>query len=94
MLKLTCIVEPVGLHAIKHGFDRPLADELTIDTGDDPAAGYVREHFIFELSRICTASAHEIAIEPLLGDALELTEQMKFRILTRISPSMQHKVRS
>src|SRR4030095_753940 len=30
--------------------------------------------------------AHETRIEPLLGDALELAEQMELRLLTRVAP--------
>ena len=61
----------------------PLADECAGDAGGDPVAGHVGELLIHELRRIGAALADEVAVEPLLGDALELTEQVELRRLRR-----------
>ena len=82
-----------GIVGIEHGLDRPLADELAVDAGDDLAARHIREHFVFELRRICAAFAHQITVEPLLRDALELAEEMKLGVFARVAPPVQDKVR-
>ena len=41
---------------------------------------------IHELRRIGAALADEAGVEPLLGDALELTEQMELRLLAGVAP--------
>ena len=45
--------------------------------GIDPVADHIGKHFVFELRRIWAAFAHQITVEPLLGDAMELAEEMK-----------------
>ena len=46
---------------------------------------------ILQLRGIGVAFANEIIVEPLLGDALELSEEMK---LGRLSPGSRHCVRA
>ena len=83
-----------GVVRIEHGLDRPLADELAVDAGDDLVAGHIGEHLVFELRRICAAFAHQVTVEPLLGDALELAEEMKLGVFARVTPPVQDQVRS
>ena len=75
-----------GVVRIEHGLDRPLADELAGDAGGDPLAGHVGEHLVFELRRIGAAFADEVAVEPLLGDALELPEEVELRVFAWVAP--------
>ena len=56
---------------------------------NDLVAGHIGEHLVFELRRICAAFANQITIEPLLGDAFELTKEMQFRVFARLTPSVQ-----
>ena len=81
-----------GVVRIKHGLHRSLADELAVDASDNPVAGHVGEHFVFELRRICSAFADQVAIKPLLSDALELPEQVEFRIFAGVAPFVQDEV--
>ena len=78
---------------IEHGLDRALADELAVDAGDDLAAGHVGEHLVLELRRIGAALADQVTVEPLLGDALELAEEMKLGVFAWVAPLVQDKVR-
>ena len=54
--------------------------------GGDPVAGHVGQFLIHELRGIGAAFADEAGVEPLLGDALELAEQMELRLLAGIAP--------
>ena len=86
VLKLTCAVEPVGVVRVEHGLDGTFADERPSDPRRDPVAGHVGEFLVHEQRGISAALADEIAVQPLLGDALELAEEVEFRLLARIAP--------
>ncbi len=60
--------------------------ELRGDAGGDPIARHVREFLIHELGGIGAAFADEAGVEPLLGDALELAEEMELGFLAGIAP--------
>jgi hypothetical protein len=75
-----------GVVGIEHGLDRALADELARDGGGDALAGHVGQFLVHELRRIGAALADEAGVEPLLGDALELAEEMELRLFAGIAP--------
>ncbi len=54
--------------------------------GGDPLAGHVGQLLVHELRRIGAALADEAGVEPLLGDALELAEQVELRLLAGVAP--------
>ena len=86
VLKRTCAVEPVGLYGSSSALIGPLADERARDAGGDPVAGHVGQLLVHELRRIGAALADEAGVEPLLGDALELAEQVQLRLLAGVAP--------
>ena len=54
--------------------------------GGDPVAGHVGQFLIHELRGIGAAFADEAGVEPLLGDALELAEEVELRLLAGVAP--------
>ena len=56
------------------------------DTGGDLVASHVCQLLIHQQGGIRVALADEAGVEPLLGDALELAEQVHFRIFAGITP--------
>ena len=56
------------------------------DGGGDPVAGHVRQLLVHEQRGIGAALADEAGVEPLLGDALELAEEVELRLLAGIAP--------
>ena len=54
--------------------------------GGDAVAGHVGQLLVHELGGIGAALADEAGVEPLLGDALELAEQVELRLLAGIAP--------
>ena len=64
-----------------------------VDGGGDPLAGHVGQLLILELRRIGAALADETAVEPLLGDALELAEEVEFRLFAGVAPFGVEQVR-
>ena len=79
---------------VEHGLDRSLAHESAGDAGGDALAGHVGQHFVFELRRIRAAFADQVAVEPLLSDALELPKQMELGIFAGVAPFVQDEVGS
>ena len=71
---------------VEQSLDGPLAHQGSGDGGGDALAGHIGQFLVHELRRISVAFADEIGIEPLLGDALELTEEVEFRLLAGIAP--------
>ena len=66
-----------GVVGIEQRLDRPLAHERARDAGGDALAGHVGQFLIHQLRRIGAALADEAGVEPLLGDALELAEEVE-----------------
>jgi hypothetical protein len=77
---------------IEQGFDRTVAQEVSGDGRSDTVRRHVSQHLVFQLRRIGAAFADEVAVQPLLGDALELAEQVQFRVLSRIAPLRHQQV--
>ena len=75
-----------GVVRIEQRLDRTLADELPGDGGGDAVAGHVGQFLIHEQRGIGAALADEAGVEPLLGDALELAEQVELRLLAGVAP--------
>ena len=75
-----------GVVGIEQGLDWALAEERPGDAGGDPVAGHVGQLLIHELRGIGAALADETGVEPLLGDALELAEEMELRLLAGVAP--------
>ena len=75
-----------GIVGIEQRLDRTLAEKLPGDGRGDAVAGHVGQFLIHEQRRIGSAFAHEAGVEPLLGDALELTEEMELRLFAWIAP--------
>ena len=71
---------------IEQRLDGPLAEKLPRDGRGDAVAGHIGQFLIHEECGIGAAFAHEAGVEPLLGDALELTEQVKLRLLAGVAP--------
>ena len=63
-----------------------LAHHGARDRGGDAFAGHVGQFLIHELRRVGAAFAHQAGIEPLLGDALELPEQVELGVFAGIAP--------
>ena len=76
----------VGIVRIEQRFDGSLAFEGAGDGGGDAVAGHVGQVLIHEQRRIGVALADETGVEPLLGDALELAEEVELRLLAWIAP--------
>ena len=49
-------------------------------------AGHVGQFLVHELGRVGAALTDETALEPLSGDALELSEEMKLGFFMRVAP--------
>ena len=75
-----------GIVRIEHGFDGVGSDHVVGDGGGDAVASHVGQFLIQELSRFGITFAHQTGVEPLLGDALELPEQVEFWVFARIAP--------
>ena len=75
-----------GVIRIEQRLDRTLAEERAGDGRGDPVAGHVGQLLIHELRRIRVALADETGVEPLLGDALELAEEVQLRLLAGVAP--------
>ena len=86
VLKRTCRRGAGGIVGIEQRLDGPFAKELPGDAGGDAVAGHVGQLLIHELRGIGVTLADETGVEPLLGDALELAEQMQLRLLAGIAP--------
>ena len=56
------------------------------DAGGDAVAGHVGQFLIHEQRGIGAAFADEAGVEPLLGDALELAEEVELRLLAGVAP--------
>ncbi len=69
---------------IEQRLDRALADECRVIAGGDPVAGHVRQLLIHEQRRDrCRPCRRGSVVEPLLGDALELAEEVELAALRR-----------
>lgn len=77
---------PGGIVGIEQGFDGPGVGECLGDAGGDLVAGQVRELLIHEQGRIGVALADEAGVQPFLGDALELAEEMQLGFLAGVAP--------
>ena len=75
-----------GIVRIEQGLDGTLAYQRAGDAGSDAVAGHVRQFLIHELGGIGAAFADQAGVEPLLGDALELAEEMELRLLAGVTP--------
>ena len=75
-----------GIVRIEHSLDRSLVHVVRDDSSCDVLACLVGQLLIHELGGVGVALADKTAIEPLSGDALELSEKMEFRLLARIAP--------
>ena len=62
------------------------SDQRAGDGGGDALAGHVRQFLVHELRRVGAALADQAGIEPLLGDALQLPEQVELGIFARVAP--------
>src|SRR5205809_259839 len=71
---------------IKKRLDRPLAEESSGDCCSDTVAGHVGQFLIHKQSGVGSTLAYEAGIQPLFGDALELTEEVKLRLLAGVAP--------
>ena len=71
---------------IEQRLDWAFAEELPGDGRGDAVAGHVGQFLVHELRRIGVAFADEAGVEPLLGDALELAEEVELRFLAGIAP--------
>ena len=60
--------------------------QSTGNAGGNPFTGHVGQFLIHELGRIGAAFADQTGIEPLLGDPLELAEEMQFGLFAGIAP--------
>ena len=56
------------------------------DGRGDLVASHVGQFLIHELRGIGAAFAHKAGIEPLLGDAFELAEEVELRLLAGVAP--------
>ena len=77
---------PGGIVGVEQGLDRPRALQRTGDAGSDAVAGHVGQLLVHEERGIGVALADEAGVEPLLGDALELTEEVELRLLAGVAP--------
>ena len=75
-----------GIVGIEHGFDRATADLRSRDGGRDALAGDIGQLLVHELGGVGATLADEAAIEPLSGDALELSEEIELRLFVRVAP--------
>ena len=75
-----------GIVGIEQRLDGALAEELPGDGRGDAVAGHVGQFLIHEQRGIGVAFADEAGVEPLLGDALELAEEVEFRFLAGVAP--------
>jgi hypothetical protein len=71
---------------IEQRLDRTLADELPRNSRGDAVGCHVGQHLVFQLGRIGAALADQIAVQPLLSDALELAKQMQLGVFSRVAP--------
>ena len=71
---------------IEHGLDRTTTDFRACDGGRDAFTGHICKFLVHQLRRICASLAGKAGIEPLPGNALELSEKMKLRFLARVPP--------
>ncbi len=70
---------------VQHGPDGLFALEAARDGGMDAGTGHIRQFLVDQLRRVGPALADQVIIQPLLGDALELPEQMQFRFPVRVA---------
>ena len=75
-----------GIVRIEQGLDGTGVGECLGDAGGDLVAGQIRELLIHEQGRIGVAFADEAGVQPFLGDALELAEEVKLGLLSRVAP--------
>src|SRR5439155_917815 len=76
----------------RHG-NLSLTFARTRDRGDDTVASHVGDHLKHQLRWIGSALTNQITpIEPLAHDPFQLTEEMKLRFFTRITPLLQYQV--
>jgi len=75
-----------GIVGIKQSFDGPFAHQRIGDPGGDAFAGHVGQFLVPELGGIRATLADQTGIEPLFGDALELTEQVQLGFFARVTP--------
>ena len=59
---------------------------LLHDAPADAFAGHVREFLVQELCRVGVPLAYEVVVQPLARDPFELTEEVEFRFLSRVTP--------
>ena len=71
---------------IQHCLDGAGTHQRTGDAGGDALAGHVRQFLVHQLRRISAAFAHEAVVQPLLGDALKLAEQIELGFFAGIAP--------
>jgi hypothetical protein len=78
-------VEPAGCR-VEQRLDRALPRNCAGDRRRDAVAGHVGQLLVHEQPGIGVALATQAGVEPLLGDALELTEEVQLRVAARIAP--------
>ena len=71
---------------VEHTLDRPFASERRGDRSGDAVTRDVRQVLVQEQRRVRPTSTHEMLVEPLPRDPLELTEQMQLGGLTGVAP--------
>ena len=71
---------------IEHRLDGAFFQVAGHDPSGDALAGGIRETLVHELGGIRTALAHEVVLQPLARDPLELAEQVQLRFLAGVAP--------
>ena len=75
-----------GVVGIEQRLDGTCAFQRASDAGGDLVAGHVGEFLVHEDRRVGVTPADETRVKPLLGDALELAEEMETRRFAGVAP--------
>ena len=86
VLNRTSLVDPVGLYGSSSNLYGTFSEELPSDCSGDAIAGHIGKFLIHEKRRIRAAFAHKASVQPLLGDSLQLAEEVELWLLARIAP--------
>ena len=71
---------------IEHRLDGPFFQVPSHNPPGDALAGGVREALVHELGGVRATLAHQMVLQPLARDPLELAEQVQLRLLAGIAP--------
>ena len=63
-----------------------LPSQCAGNAGGNALAGHIGQFLVHQLGRIGAALADQAGIQPLLGDPLELAEQVQFGLFTGVAP--------